>query len=179
MTIEQTYNNWRASLKEPDDSLFFYHPNLERILLGLAIFEIASRPLFQKLGKAEALRILPIYIVGLISAWIDEDDESFETMFKATMPVAEAYVIGAQAFSKSYPSKERVIKRLAMFYANAVAIAGDMNEAKAIALLDDLSTDGNQLYSDKITGFGNDILFLTTQYGMDIPPTKLALLMGW
>lgn len=173
MTIAETYSEWRSLLKSPDESLFYYHKDLERILLGLAIFAIASRPLFQKLGKAEALKILPIYIVGLISAWIDEDEESFETMFKATMPVAEAYVIAGQAFSKSYPSKAKIIRSIQNLYGVSASIGGDMTDELAEELLDDLSTDGNQLYSDKISDLGTKLIFLTRQYGFDIPAPAL------
>lgn len=179
MTIEQTYNDWRAKLKEPDDSLFYYHPNMEHILLGFAIFVLSSKPILQKLGKAECLTLLHRYIPDLITAWIDEDEKAFETMWPLTMTVAEIYTRVAFAFADEYPSKSRQIKKLAIFYGNAVAIAGDMSEAKATDLLEDLSTDGTNLYSDKITDFGNDLLFQTTQYGMDIPPSKLAQLMGW
>ena len=179
MTIKQIYANWRTTLKEPDDSLFYYHPNLERILLGFAIFVLSSKPLLQKLGKAECLTLLHKYIPDLITAWIDEDEKAFETMWPLTMTVAEIYTHAAFAAADEYPSKKRQIKKLAIFYGNAVAIAGDMEEAKATALLDNLSTDGSLLYSDKITAFGNQILFLTTQYGMDIPPAKLAQLIDW
>ena len=179
MITEETYKEWRSLLKSPDDSLFYYHKDLERILLGLAIFVIASRPLFQKLGKAEALKILPIYVVGLISAWIDEDEENFETMFKATMTVAEAYVIAGQAFSKSYPSKAKIIRSIQNLYGVSVSIGGDMSNELAEEQLDDISTDGNQLYSDKIQALGSKILFLTRQYGFDIPPTKLQSIIGW
>lgn len=177
MTIEETYKEWRSLLKSPDDSLFYYHRNLDRILLGLAIFVITSRPLYQKLGKAEAMKLLPIYIVGLISAWIDEDDESFETMFKATMPVAESYVLAGQAFSKSYPSKAKIIRSIINLFGVTASIGGDMTEKYAEELLDDLSTDGNQLYSDKISELGSQLLFLTRQYGMDIPSTELIPLL--
>ena len=68
MTPEQVYSEWRSSLKTPDDSLFYYHPDLERILLGLSIYAISSHPLFKDLGKAESLRILNIYI-GIFSKW--------------------------------------------------------------------------------------------------------------
>lgn len=90
------------------------------------------------------------------------------------MTVAEMYTRAAFAAADEYPSKQRQIKKLAIFYGNAVAIPGDMSEAKATALLDDLSTDRDQIYSGKITAFGNDLLFLTNQYGMDIPPSKLS-----
>lgn len=179
MTIQQTYADWRAKLKEPDDSLFYYHPNLERILLGFAIFVLSSKPLIAKLGKAESLTLLHKYIPDLITAWIDEDEKAFETIWPLTMTVAEIYTRAAFAAADKYPSKQRQIKKLAIFYSNAAAIAGDMDETKANALLDDLSTDGNKIYSDKISAFGKDLLFLTNQYGMDIPPAKLVQLMRW
>lgn len=172
MTIEETYKEWRPLLKNPDDSLFYYHKDLKRILLGLAIFVIPSRPLFQKLDKAEALKILPIYVIGFISAWIDEDEENFETMFKATMTVAEAYIFAGQAFSKSYPSKAKIILSIQNLYGVSVSIGGDMSDELAEELLDDISTDGNQLY-------GSKILFLTRQYGFDIQSFKLQSIIGW
>lgn len=91
-TPQQIYAEWRSSLKSPDDSLFYYHPDLERILLGLSIYAISSRQLVKDLGKAESLSLLNIYITDLITAWIDEDDDAFKTMFDMTMTVAEAYI---------------------------------------------------------------------------------------
>lgn len=96
-TIEETYKNWRATLEDPDDSLFYYHPNLERILLGFAIFFLSSKSLLQKLGKAESLKLLHIYIPDLITAWIDEDDKGFEVMFPLTIKVGEIYTRAAFA----------------------------------------------------------------------------------
>lgn len=101
-TSEQIYSEWRSSLKSPDDSLFYYHPDLERILLGLSIYAISSGPLVKDLGKAESLRILNIYITDLITAWIDEDDDSFKTMFDLTMTVAEAYIPCLMAAEREY-----------------------------------------------------------------------------
>lgn len=92
---DEIYVKWRSSLKSPDDSLFYYHPDLERILLGLSIYDTSSRPLVKDLGKAESLRVLNIYITDLITAWIDEDEDAFRTMFDLTMTVAEAYIYPA------------------------------------------------------------------------------------
>lgn len=62
MTPDQGYNNWRSTVSKPDDSIFYYHPSLERILLGLAIYALSSKPLIQNLGKAKELTLLHIYI---------------------------------------------------------------------------------------------------------------------
>lgn len=178
-TPEQIYSEWRLSLKSPDDSLFYYHPDLERILLGLSIYAISSRPLVKDLGKAESLKILNIYITDLITAWIDEDDDSFKTMFGLTMTVAESYIPCLMAAEREYPSKKRQIRKLGMLYGNAVSAGGDMSAALAESLLDDLSTDGKQLHSSKIQQFGNSLLTLIRIHGMDIPPSALSRLNGW
>ena len=34
---EQIYRQWKKTLRKLDDSIFYYHPSLERIILGLAI----------------------------------------------------------------------------------------------------------------------------------------------
>ncbi|MEZ3551780.1 MAG: hypothetical protein K1W02_13870 [Muribaculaceae bacterium] len=178
-TPQQIYAEWRSSLKSPDDSLFYYHPDLERILLGLSIYAISSRQLVKDLGKAESLSLLNIYITDLITAWIDEDDDAFKTMFDMTMTVAEAYIPCLMAAEEKYPSKKRQIRKLGMLYGNAVSVGGDMSPGLAETLLDDLSTDGKQIYSDKIKKFGDDLLSLIRLHGMDIPPSSLNRLNGW
>ncbi len=66
-----------------------------------------------------------------------------------------------------------------MLYGNAVSAGGDMSPGLAETLLDDLSTDGKQIYSDKIKKFGDDLLSLIRLHGMDIPPSSLNRLNGW
>ncbi len=44
MTPEEVYNKWHCTLKQPDDSVFYYHPNLERIFLCLSIFVLTTQP---------------------------------------------------------------------------------------------------------------------------------------
>lgn len=178
-TPEQTYAEWHSSLKTPDDSIFYYHPNLERILLGLSIYAITSRTLVKDLGKAESLKILNIYIPDLITAWIDEDDETFADMFKLTMTVAEVFIPALMAAEKEYPTKKRLIRKLSSLYGHAVAAGGDMIPELAESLLDDLSTDGKQLHSDKIQKFGDNLLALIQFHGMDIPTSLLTRLNGW
>lgn len=83
------------------------------------------------------------------------------------------------AAEEKYPSKKRQIRKLGMLYGNAVSAGGDMSPGLAETLLDDLSTDGKQIYSDKIKKFGDDLLSLIRLHGMDIPPSSLNRLNGW
>lgn len=176
---EKIYTEWRSALSSPDDSIFYYHSDMERILLGLSIFAISSSPLVKDLGKAESLKILNIYIPDLITAWIDEDGDAFKTMFGLTMTVAEAYIPALIAAEKEYPSKKRKLRKLGALYANAVSAGGDMNPVLAESLLDDLTTDGKHIYSDKIKKFGASLLHLIQLHGIDIPIPLLNHLNGW
>lgn len=177
-TIAHTYNEWRFALKSPNDSIFYYHPGLECILLGLSIFAIASRPLIRTLGKLKSLTVMHIYIKDLVTAWIDDDEESFKIMFGLTMTLAEAYTIAIIGAEKQHPSKKKILRKLAALYGSAVASGGDMAPTLAETLLDDLSTDGDHLYSDKIERFGEELLNLVNLHGMDIPPYDMNCLIG-
>lgn len=178
-TPEQVYNKWKSSLKSPDDSLFYYHSSLERILLGLAIYAISSKTLIQNLGKAKYLTLLNIYIPDLITAWIDENDEDFATMFNMTITVSESLYKVMPAVLQEHPSKKRQIRKLLYFFGSAIATGGDMTQEQADALLDDLTTDGKQIYSEKIEEFGNKLLHLHKLYGENIPYYDLNRLNGW
>jgi hypothetical protein len=178
-TLEETYTHWRATLHEPDDSLFYYHPSMERILLGLAIFVLTPQPALGKLGKAEPLKILHLQVPDLITAWIDEDEKHFETLFKLIMMLSENYLTAAAAYGRKYPSRRKNIEEVMAFFAQAVACGGDMTPALAEELLDDLTTDDHRIYSDKIKAFGSKLWAIAHKYGMDYPPAELTRLNGW
>jgi hypothetical protein len=177
MSPDQTFAIWRSSLKSPDDSIFYYHPDLERILLGLSIFALSSRPLLRNLDKAEALGILNIYIPGLITAWIEEDEATFEQLLPMVMTVVEGYTQAAIDAEKKYPASKKAVRMMAYLLANASGAGGDMNNDLADELLDDLTTDGKKIYSDKIKAFGIHLLVLTKNHGIDIP--LWHSLLGW
>jgi len=170
MKPEDVYRGWHESLKSPDDSIFYYHPGMDRILLGLAIFTISSEPMFHKLGKYKALSLLNIYVTDLITAWIDGDDEAFEQMFRMTMPVAEVFVICLTAAKKELPSNKNEFVKLANLYSYAVACGGDMASELAESLLDDISTDGKRIFSPKVKEFGDKILKLMQIHGPELSP---------
>lgn len=179
MTPEETYTKWHASLKSPDDSIFYYHKCIDSILLSLAIFVIASRPVSAKLGKAKMLNILHLQVPDLITTWIDEDNDTFAQLFPLVMTVAESYTPAAIAAEEKFPSYKKTIRTMAYLLANACGAGGDMEIMLADELLDDLSTDGKNINSDKIKKFGEDLLFLTKSHGIDIPTYLWLPLIGF
>ena len=53
-----------------------------------------------------------------------------------------------------------------------------MDNSLANELLDDLTTDGREIYSDKIKAFALKLQLLVKRYGMDIPVRELEHLNG-
>lgn len=148
-TPEQVYCQWKKSLRKPDDSIFYYHPSLERIILGLTMYEIASRPYIGKLREAESLSVCNIYINELVTAWIDEADE-FEYLFTTLMTLSDVFPYASQAFANQHPKLRKDIRNLQNTFCYWISIAGDMSEKHADQLLDDISTDGKRIDSEKI-----------------------------
>ena len=169
-TPEQIYRQWKQSLKHPDDSIFYYHPSLERIILGLSMYAIASRPYINKLGKAEALSICNRYINEMVTAWIDEETDSFEYLFTRLMTLSDAFPYASQAFADQHPGLKKVICNLQDTFCYWTAIAGDMSESKANELLDDISTDGQRIDSEKIALLIKRIQPIVISKGMNLTP---------
>lgn len=62
---------------------------------------------------------------------------------------------------------------------HACSCGGDIDNSLADELLDDLSTDGREIYSDKIKAFAHKLQLFLKRYGMDIPVRELEHLNGW
>lgn len=120
------------------------------------------------MAKVLPLKILHFQVPRLITAWIDEDNETFEEEFKLVLTTAECYMIVAVPFKKEYPAQGRQIHEIMQFFSHAIPCGGDMNPALADELLDDLSTDGREIRSEKIKEFGTKLLALTKEYGLNI-----------
>ena len=170
-TPDQIYNEWRAALRKPDDSIFYYHPSLERIILGLAMYAIVSRPYLNKLGKAESLSLYNIYINEMVTAWIDDTDQ-FEYPFTMLMDLCEAFPFVCKEMSQQYPGQKKIIRHLQNTFFYWTAVAGDMNEVKANELLDDIFTDGERIDSEMIVRLAKRIQPIVTSKGMDLHPLE-------
>ena len=61
---------------------------------------------------------------------------------------------------------------------HSCSCGGDMDDSLANELLNDLSTDGREIYSDKIKAFSLKLQLLVKRYCMDIPISELEHLNG-
>lgn len=142
---------------------------MERIILGLAMYAIVSRPYLNKLGKAESLSLYNIYINEMVTAWIDET-EYFEHPFTMLMSLCEAFPLITTEMVKQHPGQKKAIRHLQNTFFYWTAVAGDMNEARADELLDDISTDGERIDSEKVSQLAKRIQPIVTSKGMDLHP---------
>ena len=159
------------TLRKPDDSIFYYHPSLERIILGLTMYAIASRPYMYQLGKAEALTIYNSYINEMVTEWIDETD-GFEYLFTTLMTLSDAFPYASQGFASQHPELRKVICNLQYTFCYWTSVAGDMSQEKADELLDDISTDGKRIDSEKIAQLVKRIQPIVISKGMELSPSE-------
>ena len=168
---ERIYWQWKKTLRKPDDSIFYYHPSLERIILGLTMYAIASRPYMNQLGKAEALTIYNSYINEMVTEWIDETD-GFEYLFTTLMTLSDAFPYASQGFASQHPELRKVICNLQYTFCYWTSVAGDMSQEKADELLDDISTDGKRIDSEKIAQLVKRIQPIVISKGMELSPSE-------
>lgn len=171
LTPEQIYDMWRKSLHKPDDSIFYYHPSLERIILGLSMYAIASRPYLSKLGKAESLTVYNLYINEMVTEWIDETD-GFEYLFTTLMTLSEAFLYATQGFASQHPGLRKVIRNLQNTFLYWISVAGDMSQKKADELLDDIYTDGKRIDSEKVAQLIKRIQPIVISKGLELDPLE-------
>ena len=94
------------------------------------------------------------------------------------MKVAEVYVPSAIAAEKSFLSNKKAIRNMVFMLGHACSCGGDMNDSLADELLDDLSTDGREIYSDMIKAFALKLQLLVKRSSMGIPVHELEHLNG-
>ena len=95
------------------------------------------------------------------------------------MKVAETYVPSAMTAEKRFPSNKKAIRSMILMLDHACSCGGDKNDSLTDELLVDLSTDGREIYSNKIKAFALKLQLLVKRYGMDIPVRELEHLNGW
>lgn len=87
----------------------------------------------------------------MITAWIDDDGENFDLVFNRLVTSMEAFNLASFAMQKKYSGKKKVINQLQYTFTFWVAVAGDIGEERANELLDDITTDGHRIESEKIS----------------------------
>ena len=177
MTPEKVYSEWRKTLKKPNDSVFYYHSSLDRIILGLSMYDIASRPYLLKSNKIKMMSVYNKLIAELVTAWIDESEE-FKFLFTTMMTTSETFGYACQGLLSEHPGLKKTIHALLSTFFFWVGAAGDMNEDTAEELLDDISTDGRRISSDKISQLIKRLQPTVISKGIEMTNQEMAELMS-
>ncbi len=153
-SIEQIYTEWRGTIKKPDDTIFYYTKSLDHIILGLAMYEIISRTLRRQLKKGKEIRLYSNYINEMVTAWIDDDAVAFEYTFTMLIPLCEAYIYVFQGLEEKHPGYRKIYRNLLSTFYYWVPMGCIIDDTNLNTLLDDITTDGETIYSDKIAQMG-------------------------
>ena len=107
----------------------------------------------------------------MVTAWID-GTEYFEYPFTMLMDLCEAFPFVCKEMSQQYLGQKKAIRHLENTFFYWTAVAGDMNEARANELLNDIATDGKRIDSEKVTQLAKRIQPIVISQGLDLHPLE-------
>lgn len=142
--MEQKLQETRSS---KEDSLFYYHPSEDRIVLSHALFWVMSQSLKGKIRQEKYLLLLRQYEEEMLDAFLTEDDYFSELLRYCNI----IYEILPMVMNATHDlRKDKDARRLAAIGVVAAGYGGDMPEDLANGLLDDIDFFNNKVKCRKI-----------------------------
>lgn len=129
---QKLHDSWSSE----KDSLFYYHPSEERIVLSHALFWTMTLPQFFKsrLRKEKFFLLLRQYQEEMLDAYL-QDTEDFPDLLHYCNIL---YEILPTILMSSHLREEKNSRKLAAISIVAAGFGGDMDEDMANELLDDM-----------------------------------------
>lgn len=133
--------------RTPEDSLFYYHPSEDRIVLSHALFWMMTKSFSGKIAKEKYFLLLRKYQEEMLEAYLTESDYFSELLrycniIYETLP----YIIQGVYDLR----KDKNARKLAAITVVAAGYAGDMPEDQSDELLDDIDFHFNKVKCNKI-----------------------------
>jgi len=147
-TFAQMEQKLHESWSSEEDSLFYYHPSEDRIVLSHALFWLMSQSLKGKIRQEKYLLLLRQYQEEMLDAFL-QDTEDFPAMLHYCNIIYEYLPM---ILMSSYLREEKDARKLAAISVVASGFGGDMDEELANALLDDMDFHYNKVKCRKIEG---------------------------
>lgn len=129
--------------RRPEDFMFYYHPNEDRIVLSHALFWVMSRSFVKKLPGLKTFLLLRRYQEEMLEAYLTESPDfaellrycnlSYEVLPHELGLLAKDLVIGS------------TLRRLMAISVVAAGYGGDMPDDQADELLDDIDFHYNKV----------------------------------
>ena len=137
--ISQMEQKLHESWSSEEDSLFYYHPSEDKIVLSHALFWVMTQPqcLKGKIRKEKFFLLLRQYQEEMLDAYL-QDTEDFPTMLHYCNILYETLPM---ILNSSHLRGEKGVSKLAAITVVAAGYGGDMDEELADELLDDMDFD--------------------------------------
>ena len=142
--MEQKLQETRSS---EEDSLFYYHPSEDRIVLSHALSWVMTQSLKGKIRQEKYLLLLRQHEEEMLDAYLTEDDY-FSELLRYCNIIYEILPIVLNATHDLRKDKDAC--RLAAIGVVAAGYGGDMPEDLANELLDDIDFFNNKVKCRKI-----------------------------
>ena len=126
-----------------EDSMFYYHPSEDRIVLSHALFWTMTLPqnFKSKIRKEKFFLLLRQYQEEMLDAFLQDDDYFSDLLHYCTL----MYEIMPTILMSSYLREEKDSRRLAAIAVVAAGFGGDMPDELATILLDDIDYNYNKV----------------------------------
>ena len=144
--FEEMEEKLRAG-KSPEDSLFYYHPSEDRIVLSHAIFWVMTQSLKGKIAKEKNVLLLRKYQEEMLDAYLTEDAYFPELLRYCNILFEFLPIILPRIYDFA---TDKAACKLATIAIVAAGYGGDMPEPLANELLDDMDFHYNKVKCRKI-----------------------------
>ena len=134
---QRLHESWSSE----EDSLFYYHPSEDKIVLSHAMYWTMTQPQFfkSKMRKEKFFLLLRQYEEEMLDAFLQDDDYFPELLHYCNILYEMLPII----LGASHLKAEKDARKLAAIALVAAGYAGDMDEELANELLDDMDFDRN------------------------------------
>ena len=138
----------REMWETEEDSLFYYHPSEDRIVLSHALFWTMTLPQFfkGKIRKEKFLLLLRQYQEEMLDAFLQDDDYYSDLLHYCNI----MYEMLPTILMSSHLREEKDSRKLAAISVVAAGFGGDMDEELCNELLDDMDFHYNKVKCRKI-----------------------------
>lgn len=148
---KQMFDDMELKLREKypkeEDGMFYYHSSDERIVLSHALFFVMSQQLKGSIRQEKCLLLLRQYEEEMLDAYLT-DDEQFPDMLRFCNILYEYLPFAINATHDL--NKDKDARKLAAIAVAAGGYGGDMPEALANELVDDMDFYNNKVKCRKI-----------------------------
>ena len=133
--------------KSPEDSLFYYHPSEDRIVLSHALFWVMTQSLKGKIAKEKNVLLLRQFEEEMLDAYLTEDAYFPELLRYCNILFEFLPIIIPHIYDFASDTAARKLATIAIV---AAGYGGDMPEPLACELLDDMDFHYNKVKCRKI-----------------------------